>query len=294
MTQKHKSLVAAAAVLAVVVPDLVFSLSNAYLPGSAAPPQAWFPLRTADFSPARALADSLLGAYIRSGKAEKNEAQNRLDGDTWIDKRLAESVCGNRVGEAGVVFLEGKKLGEVALAGFHVNWCDFYGALLETEYIPSKKFDLKKYMSGALLAMGPKSKTVRPCVFSRLPGMDKKIAFYYRSMDPQPFEYIQDMSVDAYEYVRKKQVCAIVNFTTGTGFSPGIVCLLEESADTFMLKAQYFIGEKAALVQAVCEEGEKDPVIEVHTSGSGTEYIVLQYNGEEFKEIYKRKENEFP
>jgi hypothetical protein len=273
----------------------LYGLMNEYLPGSVAPPRAWFPLRHTDFKTAKKLADSLLIAALKEESVQKNLQANRLEGETSVNKELVESVSGSRIGEMGMVFLNGKKLGEVSLANFHLNWCDFYGALIETEYIPPNRFNIENLYPTALFVYGPLSSSVKGYPLKRIKKVEKKIKLFFLDMDPPPFEFISDMDIAAYDYkVGKNRFLVLVNFFAGKGFTPGALFLLEKSAKTFKVLGKYFIGEKAEIFQAVLEKGDAHPVIHVGTFGDGTEYIVLQYDGKEFKPVYKRKKGEFP
>jgi hypothetical protein len=252
-------------------------------------------LRNADFSIARTIADSLLAVYLNAGKVKKNLGENRLEGETEIDKSLIESVSGSRAGEEGAVFLNSEKLGNVTLAGFDLNWCDFYGALVEATYTPKKKFNIKKYIPDALYVFGPISAQVKGCALKEAGGpRAKKIEKFFSTLDTLPFEGITAMDIQAYEYLTKGVIFCVVNFSTGERFTPGAAFMLKDNGKSFIILGQYYIGEKAKYIQSVREEGDANPVIQVGTFGSGTEYIVLHFDGMELAAVYKRKEKDFP
>jgi hypothetical protein len=273
-----------------------FGLKNSYVPGSVAPPQAWFPLRTADFSFARKVADSLLAAYLVENKVTRNTAQNRLEGNTLILPEIGENISGNRIGEAGTVFLKGQRLGSVTLSGFRLNWCDFYGALIETEYRPKSRFDLDRLYPDALLARGPFLHRVKPLLLKALPSEIAAVRSFFLDMEPPPFDFISDMAIQVYDYPAKSRSrrLVLVNFQAGEGFAPGALYLLDKKGGAYEAVANYFIGEKAELLQTLVEGDDPDPILHAGTYGSGTEYMVVHFNGKEFEVVYKRKEGEFP
>jgi hypothetical protein len=284
------------ALFLLVAAALAAGLINEYLPGSIAPPKAWFPLRHADYKIARKVADSLLVVYLLDKRAKKNTIANRLEGETYVKKELAEAMCGSRIGEMGAVFLKGKLLGEVALAAFHLNWCDFYGAMIETEYIPPNPFKIDRYFPGAMFVYGPMYRSVKPHTLKRIKAAEKPLKKFLLNLDPPPFEFISDLEITAYKYGKSgNRFLALVNFSATSKFSPGALYLMEEAeADSFSVLGAYFIGEKAKIIQAVVEKGDPDPIIQVGAFGGGTEYIIVQYGRGGFREVYKRKKGEFP
>jgi len=281
--------------LIICITGTALPLKNSYVPGSVAPPRGWFPLRNSDFSFARKVADSLLTAYLVQKKVTKNLSENRLEGSTEIPQTLVENLCGNRLGETGTVFLKGKRLGDVELTAFHLNWCDFYGALIETEYTPKVRFNVDHLSPDALLVRGLFAYKVKALALKELAAEEKAIKQFFLEMDPPPFDFIAKMEFSVFEYpAGKNRRLVLANFEAGQGFSPGALYLLEKAGASYSVVSNYFIGEKAEIMQVLMEEGDPDPVIHVGTFGSGTEYIVVHYNGKEFEAAYKRKEGDFP
>lgn len=275
-----------------------FALKNTYLPGAVAPTQGWFPLRNTGMAAARQKADSLLASYLSEGRVKKNEKANRLEGDTRIDEKVLQGLTASRIGETGRVFLGGKPLAEVTLAAFHLNWCDFYGALFETEYIASKRMPIDQGFPDALLVMGPEAASVTAVALKNTDGFNKELETFFLEMDPPLFDFISKIDLDVYPYpAGRDRLLVMANFDAGKGFTPGVIMILEEKKgkkEGFAILAQYYAGEKSELLQAVVEKGDPNPVLHTGTFGDGVEYIVLQFNGKEFREVYKKKEGQFP
>ncbi len=270
-------------------------LVNNYLPGSIAPNRAWFPLRNTDYSLARRIADSMLTVYTISSKVTKNISANRLEGSTIVDPSVCENISGNRIGETGEVFLRGKNMGKVSLKAFHLNWCDFYGALFETEYVPGQKFKINALFADALLVKGLFTYKVHPFKLVELSNEIPLIKSYFRDMDPQPFDFISSTDIKIFVYPNfSTRRLVLVNFEAGEGFSPGAVYLLEKKGNSYLTLSNYYLGEKAEILQMLVEDGDKDALIHAGTFGSGTEYIIIHYNGKEFEAIFKKKEGDFP
>ncbi|MFH0920284.1 MAG: hypothetical protein V1913_07960 [Fibrobacterota bacterium] len=273
----------------------LFPLRNIYLPGSVSLPRAWFPLHHTDFMLARHLADSLLMAYEKQGWVQKDAAANRLTGRTSVAPQLVEAVSGARIGEKGAVFLDGKMAGEAELVSFQLNWCDFYGALIETEYKPKGRFPADRVIPGAVFVKGPSAKAVRALVLKTAQGEEAGIRRYFKGLSPQPVEFITDITLSAFEYpALPHRLLVLVNFMTESGYAPGALYLLTHGTDSLSLVSNYFIGEKAELLQILQEPGDPHPVLEARSSGDGEEYILVRFNGKEFEAVYKRVEGEFP
>jgi hypothetical protein len=273
------------------------ALKNIYLPGAVAPTQAWFPLRNADIRTAKAKAESLLTAYLSLNRVRKNEAKNRLEGDTRIEPVLIQPLTASRIGEMGSVFLKGNLLTEVSLAAFHLNWCDFYGALVETEYLPPKKLALDRCFPDALFATGPDYQSVLPCRLKKTRDHNEALRDFFRDMDPPLFDFITRTELDVYVYpVGADRLLIMANFEAGKNFNPGVLMLLKKRPGKkgFEVLAQYFVGEKAEFIQAVLESGSPHPILHTGTFGAGEEYILLQFNGKDFGVVYKKKEGQFP
>lgn len=273
----------------------LFPLANQYFPGSVAPPQAWFPLHGADFASARHLADSLLPAYEKQGWVQRNPSANRLEGRTIIAPQLVEALSGSRINEKGMVWLNGKMIGEAALLNFNLNWVDFFGALIETEYKPQGRFPVSQVTPGAVLVMGPKARSVKSVTLKANSVEEKLVKQYFLSLKRAPVEFIKDVSLSVYDYpAAKNRLLVLVNFMTDGGYAPGALYLLEKRADSLSTVSNYFIGEKAELLQALQEPGDANPVFQTRTSGAGEEYILVRFNGKAFEAVYKRVESEFP
>jgi hypothetical protein len=225
----------------------------------------------------------------------RNTTENRLEGDTRLLPETGENLCGNRIGEKGVVFLNGKRLGEVTLASFHLNWCDFYGALIETEYTPKTPFKIDRVSPDALLVRGLFAYKAKPLLLTSLPGETASVKAYFQNMDPPPFDFISRMEFEVYRYpVGSGRRLVLANFQAGEDFAPGALYLLEKRGNEYETISNYFVGEKAALIQTLIEEGDPNPVIHAASFGGGTEYMVLQFNGKEFEAVFKKREGDFP
>jgi hypothetical protein len=205
-----------------------FALQNTYLPGAVAPTQGWFPLRNTDMAVARQKADSLLVNYLSAGRVKKNEKANRLEGDTRIDERVLQGLTASRIGETGRVFLGGRFLSEVTLTAFHLNWCDFYGALMETEYIPSGRMPIDRGFPDALLVIGPEKASVTALALKNTAEFNKELETFFLEMDPPLFDFISKIDLDVYPYpVGRERLLVMANFDAGKGFTPGVIMVLE-------------------------------------------------------------------
>lgn len=273
----------------------VFSLKNTYLPGSVAPSQAWFPLRNADFSIARKSADSLLSDYLAQGRVTRNIAQNRLEGKTQIPAFVCENLSGCRIGESGEIFLESEHLTTATLTNFHLNWCDFYGALFETEYKPLTQLKIKQLSSEAMFVIGPQASRVKAFTLKKLTEENPVVHRFFESLDPPPFDFISKITLETFAYTGSDaRRLVLVNFEAGENFSPGALYLLKKNKTEYEELANFFIGEKARLIQTLLESGDSNPIIEVGAFGEGATYLIVHFNGKEFETLYRKKEGDFP